>query len=115
MSQGNLTHILETSTLCKSPYLNSQDAELLIVLKYQVILKPGNKAGFKVCMGEACLINNYSTVILVLAYFLTPTDTTTATLVSAATSGTGSGVRGETQVGPMERTSLMVGRDRRSE
>ena len=62
-------------------------------------------------MGGACLINKYSTVILVLAYLLTPTDTSTATLVLAATSGTGSGIRGETQIESMERT--LVGRDRR--
>ena len=69
--------------------------------------------GFKV--GGACLINNYFAVILALVYFLTPIDTSTATWVSTATSGTGSGIRGETQVGPMERTFLMMGKDRRSE
>ena len=53
-----------------------------------------------------------STVILVLAYFLTPIDTSTATLAPTPTSGTGCGVLGETPVEPMEKTFLTVGRDR---
>ena len=44
--------------------------------------------------------------MLVLAYFPTPIDTSTATLVSAPTSGTGSGELGEIQIESMERTSV---------
>ena len=61
-----------------------------------MILKPGNKAWFQ----SGC------TAILVLAYFPTPIDTSTATLVSAPTSGTGSGELGEIQIESMERISV---------